>query len=166
MAPRPCKDQGKGHETKRGQKIAALALGPADLPGVISPKPVYEELAQAKERWRKTPTQIALQTERCLRFRFPEEDQPRQQSDTHQRSAKSRYQYQRVRRPHACHELPAEHRCEVSQQSKAAHPSHAERQHQRNEAIPRYTSTNYKSRSRKWSWEECRERQRKASKTM
>ena len=56
----------------------------------------------------------------------------------------------RVRRPQVCHKPPAEQRREVSQQSKAAHPSHAERQHKRNEAIARYTSTNYKSGSQKW----------------
>jgi hypothetical protein len=59
-------------------------------------------------------SQIELQIERRIRFRFPE-NEPRQQPDTHQHTNKSRYKYQRVRRPHACHEPPAEHRCEISQ---------------------------------------------------
>jgi hypothetical protein len=59
-------------------------------------------------------SQIELQIERRMRFRFPE-DEPRQQTDTHQHTANSRYKCQRVRRPYACHEPPAEHRCEVSQ---------------------------------------------------
>jgi len=59
-------------------------------------------------------TKIELQIERRMRFRFSE-DEPRQQTDTHQHTAKSRCKCQRVRRPHACHEPPAEHRCEVSQ---------------------------------------------------
>ncbi len=41
-----------------------------------------------------------LETERPMRFRFPE-DEPRQQPDTHQHTANSRYKHQRVRRPHA-----------------------------------------------------------------